>query len=191
MNQLPLQMDYDYPERVSLKIWDISFLISSQKAIENIVLWKKKVVIEWWFVNVLWYLESDTQHLQALDKKIDEEILEVEAEIEKLELCESHNLEWEIADVLEVTQTIRKLVKNIWESDSNNNEVLLAANNTRKYISGIMTEYDINIKEVLKVKKKKLRKKGWFKKWELWWWVKLEDLSTQEWCNQLFKLLSS
>jgi hypothetical protein len=191
MNQLALQMDYDYPERVSLQIWDISFLISSQKAIENIVLWKKKIVIEWWLVNVLWYTQNDEELLQRLDTKIDEEMWEVEDEILKFKKREHHNLEWEIADVLEVTQAIRKLVKRIWESDLGNNEVLLAANNTRKYISGIMTEYDINIKEVLKVKKKKLRKRWWFEKWELWWGVKLEDLNTQQWSDILFKLLSS
>lgn len=190
MNQLNLALDYTYPDCLILKIKDEEFLITNPDIIKNIAIKRKKIVIEWWMVNVLSQIESDSEHFIRLDEKIDEEMFEVEVEMESFQYCNKSALEWEIADVLEVTQAIKVITRNLTILTSDQEIILDAAINTRKYILGIVDEYNLKIRDVIQVKKVKYKKKWGFKKWYIWWGVTYDELETQEWKSKLLELLA-
>lgn len=191
MNQLNLALDYTYPDCLILKIKDEEFLITNPDIIKNIAIKRKKIVIEWWMVNVLSQIESDSEHFIRLDEKIDEEMLEVEDEINLLHSWEKHNVEWEIADVLEVIESIKNIFNKLLNPDINAKKALYSAVDTQVYINEIIKEYNLDITFILEKKKKKLKSRGWFIDGELWWWVLLEDLKTEEWMSKLLELLAA
>ena len=148
-------------------------------------------MIEWWMVNVLSKIESDSEHLIRLDEKIDEEMLEVEDEINLLDLWKKHNIEWEIADVLEVIESIKNIFNKLLHPDVLDKKTLNAAINTKIYVDKMIREYNLNMAFILEKKKTKLRNRGWFTDGELWWGVLLEDLKTEEWRSKLEGLLAA
>jgi hypothetical protein len=62
--------------------------------------------------------------------------------------------------VLEVTQAIKYISRNLTTASRDEEEILCAAINTRKYIVGIIKEYNLQIRDIIKVKKDKYKKKG-------------------------------
>jgi hypothetical protein len=118
-------------------------------------------------------------------------MLEVEEEMESFQYCNKSALEWEIADVLEVTQAIKAITRNLTTLTTDQERTLDAAINTRKYIVGIMEEYNLKIRDIIQVKKVKYKKKWGFQKWYIWWGITYDELETQEWKSKLLELLSA
>ena len=184
-----LNLEECYPEYLQLKTKNFSWFLSCPIMIKNILDKKVELIDQWGMLNVLSITESQQELLSRLDDKIDEEMLEIEAEINLLEWDNNHNLEWEIADVLEVTQAIKNIARSLVNLTSDQERTLDAAINTRKYIVGVIDEYNLQIRDIIKAKKLKYKKKGWFNKWYIWWGVTYDELETQEWINKLWKLL--
>jgi hypothetical protein len=116
-------------------------------------------------------------------------MLEVEDEINLLDLWKKHNIEWEIADVLEVIESIKNIFNKLLHPDVLDKKTLNAAINTKIYVDKMIREYNLNMAFILEKKKTKLRNRGWFRDGELWWGVLLEDLKTEEWMSKLEGLL--
>lgn len=197
MNQIDLDLEHDYTAYLVLKTSNFSCFVSCPIMIKNILDEKFELIDQWGMLNVISRSSSDTELLSRLDDKIDEEIWEVAAEILKVEVemesnqCANKNdLEWEIADVLEVTQSIRMITRKLTQLTDDQERILSAAINTRKYIVKIMEEYNLNIRDIIKTKNSKHKKKWWFNEWYIWWWVSYEELWTDEWLEKLEKLLT-
>jgi hypothetical protein len=184
-----LYLEKDYPEYLQLETSNFRCILTCSIMIKNILDKKVELIDQWGMLNVISRTDWNKELLHRLDEKIDEEICEVEKEMEWFQYWNKSGLEWEIADVLEVTQAIKYISRNLTTASRDEEEILCAAINTRKYIVGIIKEYNLQIRDIIKVKKDKYKKKGWFKEWFIWWAVSHEELETEEWIDKLVKLL--